>query len=421
MSAIRVGLAICILAGGLVCAGQDGQRQASQVDTAKQTGSLSGIVYCSDTYKPARLAEVYLVQYSDETYSSQMFGKTDLDGRFVLNRVPEGDFFLATVLPGYADLLSRLMKAHLDAMSPEDRKKMLAQLPRVTISADQPAHVSIRLERSAEIDGRVLYDDGSPAPGLIVSYEPRIAGSTPEDEVGWTMFGIPNTFSGPSLTDDEGRFRILGVSSGEYLVRVTVPTLSNQQEDSMRYVSAIEGSLNPYNSLNVYVGGGFRASKSEMIKVEAGGATRDADITIPLNKLHTVRGQVKLKSTGMQAAFANVQLLYADTREQARSVFATSGKFEIDYVPEGSFVLRAVAAAKPPPNPDDFAGQSFHHVTWAYPRPGKGTPEMPLEVKGDLDNVTVTVPNPIATDEKGPLIDMMVGTQPAANSSDDQN
>jgi hypothetical protein len=389
---IRRSLAICIFIGRLVCAGQDGQKQTEQKAGANQAGTLSGIVYCADTNMPARLAEVNLVHYSESSYKSRMFGKTDLEGRFILKQIPEGDYYLATVLPGYMDLLSLMTKAHLDAMTAEERKKMLALMPKVTISAGKPAQVTIRIERSAEIDGTVLYDDGSPASGLIVSYAPIAAGSAAKDE-GWVMSGIPNTFSGPSLTDDRGRYRILGVSTGEYLVRVTVPLPLKLYEGAMRYVSGIESSLNPWNGLNVYVGGALRASKAKTIKLAADGGTMDADITIPLGTLHTVRGQVLLKDIGQPAVFANVRLLYADTQEEVRSSFATEGKFEINYVPEGNYLLRG-AAGMAPPNPDNFEGQSFHQITWAYPRAGKRSPEVSVEVNGDLDNVIITVPAP---------------------------
>jgi hypothetical protein len=81
-----------------------------------------------------------------------------LEGRFILRQIPEGDYYLATVLPGYADLLSLLTNSHLDAMIAEERKKMPARFPKVKIFASLLAHVSIRIERSAEIDGTVLYD-----------------------------------------------------------------------------------------------------------------------------------------------------------------------------------------------------------------------------------------------------------------------
>ena len=97
-------------------------------------------------------------------------------------------------------------------------------------------------------------------------------------------------------------------------------------------------------SMDVYVGGGQRASKAETIKVTTGGASKDADITIPLSRLHTIRGQVLLKSTNQPPSAATVRLLYADTREPARSMVAPNGEFEFHYVPEDSFILRAAAS-----------------------------------------------------------------------------
>ena len=228
---------------------------------------------------------------------------------------------------------------------------------------------------------------------------------------------MPSTMSGRLETDDKGRFRILGVAPGEYLVHVRVPTDSSMQESASPFPHFMNG---PSEGLTVFVGGAFRATKAETIKVDAGGATKDADITIPLSKLHAVRGQVLLKSTGQPPVGANLKLLYADTKEEARSVYAANGRFEIDYVPEGSYVLRAAAGATAPPDMNAMSDGKFHHIVWNFPNAGDGSPEQPLDVTGDVDNVTILVPDPGPTKERGAGTMEFTWGSPSAESSQDQ-
>jgi len=398
----RSGIVAALLAAALACAGQ-GAPQTASGPPKTPTGSLSGTVYCADTNEPARLAQVHLFRISDKEFGSQSQGQTDLDGRFALSHVDEGDYYVVAVLPGYVNLLSSLTKSHLDAMTADDRKNLLAQIPSVTVSPDQPAEVSIRLERGAEIDGTVTYDDGSPAIGLRISYNLK----SPDTEGGpgayelMRMEGIYQQ-NGQPITDDRGHFRILGVPPGEYLVHVTIPTRSSDQEETNQ-PAMLEGPYRP-SELEVYAGGALRASKAQAVEVDAGGAARDADITIPLSKLHTIRGQVQLKSSGQPPASANVQLLYADTREEARSVFAPNGQFEFFYVPEDSFVLRAAAGSQAPPDLDAL-GPEPQRIVWSFPQAGEGSPELPLLLTGNVDNLTIAVPDP-DTRKKGPTMEI---------------
>jgi hypothetical protein len=414
-AAIGISVAAVVLTAGLVCLAQEVPPPQPREEAQKPTGSITGTVYCADTNAPARLAQIFLVQYSDKNFWSQSAGRTDLDGRFAAKQVPEGDYYVIAILPGYTNLTSVMTKEHLDLLPEEDRKKLLATIAKGAVAANQSTQVAVRLERSVEIDGTVLYDDGSPAPKLQVSYELKDPGAKSGGFAEWNM---RSTTSGPLETDDQGRFRILGVAPGEYLVRVTVPTESSEQENVSPFPHFMGGLS---EGLTVYVGGAFRASKADTITVDAGGAAKTADMTVPLSKLHSIRGQVLLKSTGQPPVGANLKLLYADTKEEARSVYAPNGRFEIDYVPEGSYVLRAAAGATAPPDMSSSAMSDgkFHHVVWNYPNAGDGSPEQPLNVTGDVDNVTILVPDPGPAKEKGAgTVEFNWGSSSAESSQD---
>jgi hypothetical protein len=210
---------------------------------------------------------------------------------------------------------------------------------------------------------------------------------------------------GPPMTDDRGRFRILGVPPGDYVVSASVPGEWAEHADKNQIIEMMDASV---SALDVYVGGGLRASKAETIKVTAGGASKDADITIPLSRLHTVRGEVVLKSTGQPPPAASVQLLYADTQEPARMAIASHGEFELHYVPEGNFVLRAEASPQPLPeihigDEDDSGGDRWvpyagvsNNFAVSVNEKAAGFAEMPLAVTGDVEHVTIAVPDPPA-------------------------
>ncbi len=387
------------MGAALACVAQDAPPPQAAAPPRISTGTITGAAYCADTDLPARIAAVDLIETAKYGYAMEDTATTDLDGRFVFNHVPEGDYYVVAVLPGYENLMSVMTKSYLDRMAADDRKMLLAVVPNVTVSANQPAQISIRLERGAEIDGTATYDDGSPAIGLHVS----VALKTGDQSNGAAApsSAEPPIYSGngPQTTDDRGRFRIPGVLPGVYLVSVAVPVRWAQNTSANPLAEVMQSSI---GSMDIYVGGGQRASKAETIKVTTGGASKDADITIPLSRLHTIRGQVLLKSTNQPPTAATVRLLYADTREPARSMVAPNGEFEFHYVPEDSFILRAAAspALWPQVNSggdDSSSGPPMGRYSLTL-QPGGGDngdgTEMPLAVTSDLDGVSISVPDP---------------------------
>ncbi len=170
--------------------------------------------------------------------------------------------------------------------------------------------------------------------------------------------------------------------------------------------------------LIVYAGNVFRAAKARTIKVGSGEPSANADITIPLSKLHTVRGHVVLKSTGQPPPASLVELLYADSKHPVRLAVVPGGDFEIHYVPEDSYVIEAVANPDPLPpmdGPDeDEAGpggggamfsSGFSFSVRAPSADHESAAEVPLLVTGDVDDVNLAVPDPPARSKgKSPIV-----------------
>jgi hypothetical protein len=375
---------------------------------ATSSGTITGTVYCADTDLPARLATINLIGSAENGFAISDTTTSDLNGRFTFNRVQEGSYYAVAVLPGYENLMSVMTKSHLDAMTADDRKKLLARVSSATVTSNLPGQLTIRMERGAEIDGTVVYDDGSPAIGLHVSL--KLKADQVNDGAGTQMTSAPPIYSGaaPTTTDDRGHFRIPGVLPGEYAVSVSVPVRWAESTDKNPFAEMMEASS---GAMDVYVGGGQRASKAEVTKVTASGASKDADITIPLSRLHTIRGQVLLKSTNQPTRAATVRLLYADTREAARTMVAPNGEFELHYVAEGSFILHAASSPELLPQVDSgdgdesgfgFPAGRFSMTLQPNGDVSDGGEGIPLVVTGDMDGVSISVPDPPPSNQGAP-------------------
>ena len=359
-------------------------------------GTVSGTVYCADTNQPARLAHISLVPASKDATGRRYRGETDLEGRFIVANLPEGKYYIAGELLGYVNPLGQWFDLARKTKSEQEWKALEASVTTVYVTARQAATVALRLERGGEISGTILYDDGSPAVGVHIALKPKTKGPAAsgtdyvQEVVEFSQFA-------ERTTDDRGRFRILGIAPGEYTVNAELPSQSAENEQNV-FVTMAQSS--PMGNLTVYYGDTLRASKAKTIKI-AGGETRaDADITIPLSKLHTIRGRVVVKSTGESPPTAAVQVLYADTREVARVAMAVDGEFEIPYVAEDSYILQATASGEHLPaieldddSADGFvaAGGSFELVQDVKT---SGAGEIGVLVHGDVSGVIIATPDP---------------------------
>ena len=319
-------LLACIVATGISTAQEISHSIDPRSKPKGPTGSVAGTVYCADTNLPARLATVFLDAYkqdeADNALSGTVQATTDLDGRFIFPHVAEGAYFISVQLPGYVDLRSELLQNRITSKSAEMRKEITSRMTTVKVVANQTADLALRAERGPEIDGTVLYDDGSPAIGLKMMLQPKYDATSPEGDMPFPFPGV--THESLQATDDHGRFRILGVPPGDYRVAVSVPALSTtQSEDPIPQLVA-----STIGALVVYYGDTLRGSKAKAIHIEPGEKSHSAEITIPLNKLHTVKGHAVLKSTGSPPPTAVLELLYADTRELARSVGSPGTELE---------------------------------------------------------------------------------------------
>jgi len=300
-------------------------------------GTITGIVLCTDTGKPARFANVQLLpaalfhssgQKQNGDLDLDETAVTDLDGRFTIEAVPPGDYFAYATQAGYLDPERAVDFASLGPKAGEDGQLAAAlnqwkdHFVELMASAQHTTGVTIEIDRGAEIEGTVSYDDASPAIGMRFD----LLRKTAEDK--WIEVGqTGSNWTLEEASDGHGRYRISNLPAGEYKVCTLLP---DKDEHAAERICA---------------GNTFRTKNAATIKVSAGETRGGADIAIPLTGMYTVAGRVTVGVDGHVPGQATVHLLYADDREEARSRgIRKDGSFSFAYVPADKYIVEVTDA-----------------------------------------------------------------------------
>jgi hypothetical protein len=372
---------LCILpAACLLLAGCE-KRKANKPDPTK--GTVTGVVFCADTGKPARFATVILsaAPKNDEKLEpgnplpATESTVTGLDGRFTIEAVAPGRYLAFAVLDGYLDPSMGLDFTRLNALASDGQRHRDAieqwkdHLTEVTVSVRRTSDLTLQVERAAEIDGTVTYDDGSPAIGMHFQLFRKTAKGD------WTEAGtaLLSGWSISQTSNSHGHFSLTNLSAGEYTVCALMP--ADEQDAAPR----------------VCLGNTFRRKDAKTVKVQSGESVSGADIEIPLSGLHTVAGTISALSDGHPLGHGTVRLLYADDREVARQTSdLDEGSFTLEYVPEGKYILEVSGAEDAEPKaPEAAPGDSGAAASKTNAVHHYADKELPLNVLGDMDAIQI--------------------------------
>ena len=321
-------------------------RIQQQPTTPQIGGTVTGHVYCGDTQRPARFADVELLQESTNTsrgpsYQNAGRGRTALDGSFTITGVPAGDYYVAATMSGY--------------ISPQAVARMtqqpIARVPMTHIDAGRSADVVVTMDRGAVVSGRVTYDDGSAVPGVSVRLRPLTTATSGTSTGGGFQFGgiLGGLISfgsdmGFGETDDRGIYRLTGIAPGKYSLVVTVQTETTGQGRASR------GSFVPQRQpvLNVYAPGTMRKADAQIVEIHGGETADGVDIRVALNGLHTVQGSVESKADGHMLNAGSVSLTDATDSGTTRStVIDPDGTFRVEYLPPGTYNVAVTGMDRP--------------------------------------------------------------------------
>jgi hypothetical protein len=345
------------------------------------TGSVSGHIYLADIQRPARFARAALVPLPPALNSPPSSKPTPLrysfetliDGSFIITNLAPGDYYVSVSYPGYLSPGYEFSADDLLQPTPDIRKRIVQTLPTLTVAANKSSTISVSIRRGAAISGTLRYDDGSAVPDIQIVPLRRSANGL------WAE--ITRTSSNNSLfenagTDGLGHFRIEGLASGEYTLRVLRP--AEYQGD-----------------LAVYYGDVFFEKDAKSIHLGDGEEDTGADITIGLSKLHSISGSLvnlsgQLINSGHIVLFAvpgNIKIASAFVNEK-------DAAFHMDLVPEGHYTLSVTEARdvnlkvirdNKDPNQIQDIKRTVLQTYSDY--------QAPLEVLSDLPSLTLSIPS----------------------------
>ena len=220
-------------------------------------------------------------------------------------------------------------------------------LPQVHVAEAGGGTVNVTLDRGAVIQGKVQWDDGSPAAGVNMSVQ--TTGSTTGTAASYSTDMVRTVsqlggafgggFGGFQTTDDRGVFRITGLPPGSYWVRAVVMTPSAE---------AGAGTFQRMTSVVMYAPGKVRRTDAQVFTMKPGEERDDVQFTVDLSALHTVSGHVGATDSG--SIVAGVVRL-TDTQDSSLSRMAMvqpDGSFVVQWVPAGTYTLAVSNASNVP-------------------------------------------------------------------------
>jgi hypothetical protein len=320
-----------------------------------------------------------------------------LDGGFSFAGVKPGTYYIHVMYPGYIDPYAQFTDEDFASTDPAVRAR-IAQIPTVIVTGTDAAHADVRIERGAAISGRILYEDGSPAVGWILSVIKPGSTASAADAATQAM-SQALAMSGAAQvakTDDLGRFRIAGLAAGQYAIQATLiaPSVGINATNIGDGGSGI--------NLAVYSGSTFSRADAKAISVAAGEENTGGEITIPSHRLHNIVGHVYAQSDAHALNVGSVTLSSkSDPGLHAVAAVRDDGSFHFEYLPGGvTYTINVVGAAdgKNGAPSAGFMGMNFPNpeILRKY---GTASTDVSLG-DSDIENVRLTVAQ---TDWKPPV------------------
>lgn len=353
------GRVVVAVAAGVLACGAAAQQQGApiqgnsvqlgmpQVNQQRVMATVTGRVTCSDTQRAARFATVTLIGADQPQgqngvgygFGRRVTARTDLDGNYTVQAEP-GDYYVTASAMGYASPVAEIASRLRSGASAAD---LLASVPQVHVAEAGGGTANITLDRGAVIQGRLQWDDGTPAAGVSVSVQSTAQATAQPSDLTRVVSQLGGGFGaglgGFQTSDDRGVFRVTGLAPGSYWVRATMMT-----------PSAEPGAPGPQrvSTIVMYAPGKVRRSDAQVIALKSGEERDDVQFVLDLSALHTVSGHV---GSSDQANIATGLVRLTDTQDSSLTRMAMiqpDGSFAVQWVPAGTYTLAVSNASNVP-------------------------------------------------------------------------
>ena len=346
-----------------------------------ETGSVSGQVLYEDTGKPVRHARIMLIP--EQEGGNPAFAISDREGNFHIPKVEQGNYIADVESPGCISAVGFYDAADFKRHDSDnlDTTRLKSDFVETRVDSGQETRLNAYCKRGGAIAGAITYEDGTPAPNVRVNLFRKT-----DSGVQQVVSGLNISAMTGNRTDDRGRFRIAGLSAGEYLLAASEDSTQNGAPDSVDgSFFGMEGS----SLARIFYGDVPTLKEAKSIRLALGEERDDADIHLITRKLHSISGNVVAKSDQHPIAQANIALMVTDTETNvqgsALSISDEEGKWSFDGIPDGIYTIMVNPGFEVRPledktrNPDSLNG--YAAISRSVTVQGQNLEGIKLEVK----------------------------------------
>jgi hypothetical protein len=323
--AVRRGWGVAAILLGGSAFGQTPPQHCTLAGTVVNSATNAGIPHALVTYNGA----------------AQGFRFTDTGGNIQVGNVPCGQYFLMVSKPGFVSgqedsdqfflLYNPILREALENQPEQSGTPPKPTNLPLNLAPDSPA-ARIPLVPVASIAGTVLDENSEPLGGVVVQ---GIA-------VKASLSGTDYVPARSAHTDDRGRFELLGLTPGDYVVRLAGEAASTHY---------FQGTLNPNNDHRgmqpVYYSNADSLSSALVLHL-APAAQANADFRRATEAAFDVNGRL---SGFIPQAWTRLRLYRDGDRLPSGTGFVnlTSGQFRLTDVPRGTYTLHVEQYQADPP------------------------------------------------------------------------
>jgi len=316
------------------------------------TASISGVVMTTgESPQPVRHATVSV---SEGLVSVPRMAVADEQGRFTFTDLPAGSYLLTATKPAWVPA-SQAVRTTLGQGQ---------GIPVAVKEGQAVGGITIPMARGAVISGVITLPGGRPAAGMSVQ---ALRSMRVDGRRSTTMTVVPGT------TDDQGRYRIFGLSEGEYVVQVRTQFLPTQTQElrqttpsDVRWAEALlaqatSGAAPEPGPTVSYASTFFpgTSSLSAAMPIVVRAAEERLNVDFEIQRVPTARISGSVTGVDGAPAAGAMVTLTASTQSQedmltqligtGRTTTGRDGSFVINGVPPGQYDLLVRAAPPAPP------------------------------------------------------------------------
>jgi hypothetical protein len=258
---------------------------------------------------------------------------TDRGGEFVFERIPAGRYLAFVDAPGI--LKPEGFKQHQGPVIAQLKlNETRDRFTEVVVNGAGSVNVRVQAARGGVMTGRVVTEDDQPIVDADIKLLKNENGKWLPVDYTWRASGDRKGLN----TDAGGVYRLAGLPSGDYLVRVSeavIPADTSRRGDDPYYDGSLMVTF--YPSANTI-------DDAQAVSVIEGSEATGIDIRVPERRPHTISGRV-VGPDNQPGAHAEIwiertdEIGFASELPLASGLSDAEGNWRVDGIPAGQYLL----------------------------------------------------------------------------------